>query len=61
LGGSVHTIKENGEALVTAIKGNGLDVNGDKTKYMVMSREENAEESLSVNIDNISNSNKSTN
>jgi len=37
LGGSVHTIKENAEALVVASKENGLEVNADKTKYMVMS------------------------
>jgi len=37
LGGSVHTIKENIEALVVARKENGLKVNADKTKYMVMS------------------------
>ena len=37
LGGSVHTIKENTEALVVASKGIGLEVNAVKTKYMVMS------------------------
>jgi len=37
LGGSVHTVKENAEALVVASKENGLEVNADKTKYMVMS------------------------
>jgi len=37
LGGSVHTVKENAEALITASKDNGLEVNTDKTKYMVMS------------------------
>jgi hypothetical protein len=30
-------IKENAEALVVASKENGLEVNADKTKYMVMS------------------------
>jgi hypothetical protein len=42
LGGSVHTVKENVEALVVAIKEIGLEVNANKTKYMVMSRERNA-------------------
>ena len=42
LGGSVHTIKENAEALVVASKEIGLEVNVDKTKYMVMSRDQNA-------------------
>jgi len=37
LGGSVHTVKENAEALVVASKENGLQVNADKTKYKVMS------------------------
>jgi hypothetical protein len=38
LGGSVHTVTENAEALVVATKEIGLEVNTDKTKYMVMSR-----------------------
>ena len=37
LGGSVHTRKENAEALVVASKETGLEVNADITKYMVMS------------------------
>jgi len=37
LGGSVHTIKENTEALVVASKEIGLEVNVGTTKYMVMS------------------------
>jgi hypothetical protein len=37
LEGSVHTIKENAEALLVASKEIGLEVNADKTKYMVMS------------------------
>jgi len=32
LGGSVHTVKENAEALVFATKEIGLEVNADKTK-----------------------------
>jgi hypothetical protein len=36
LGGGVHTIKKNKEALVSACKENGLEVNADKGKYMVM-------------------------
>ena len=42
LGGSAHTVKENAEALVVAAKEIGLEVNADKTKYMVMSRDQNA-------------------
>ena len=37
LGGSVHTVKENGEALVVASKENELEVNAGKAKFMVMS------------------------
>jgi hypothetical protein len=37
LGGSAHTVKENVEALLVATKKTGLEVNADKTKYMVMS------------------------
>ena len=39
LGGSAHTVKENAEALLVATKEIGLEVNADKTKYMVMSRD----------------------
>jgi len=37
LGGSIHTVKENTEALVAATREIGLEVSADKTKYMVMS------------------------
>jgi hypothetical protein len=43
LGRSVHTIKKNAEAFVDPSKETGLEVNADKTKHMVMSREQNAE------------------
>jgi hypothetical protein len=42
LGGSIRAVKENAEALVVAAKEIGLEVNADKTKYMVMSRDQNA-------------------
>jgi hypothetical protein len=42
LGGSVHDIKKNTEALVVASKEIGLEVNAEKTKYVVMSRDQNA-------------------
>jgi len=38
LGGSIHTLKENAEALVAATRETGLEVSADKTKYMVISR-----------------------
>ena len=37
LGGSIHTVKENAEALIVASKEIGLDVNVDKTECLVMS------------------------
>jgi len=37
LGGNIPTIKKNAEALVVASKETGLEMNADKTKYMVMS------------------------
>jgi len=42
LGGSVRTVKENAEALVVASKEIALEVNADKTKYMLISRDQNA-------------------
>jgi hypothetical protein len=42
LGGSIHTITKNTEALLIASKEIGLEVNAEKTKYMVMSRDQNA-------------------
>jgi len=39
---SCNTSPTNAEALVVAYKEIGLDVNADKTKYMVMSRDQNA-------------------
>ena len=54
LGGSVHTVKENAEALIVASKEIRLEVNADKTKYMVMSRDQNAGQSHSMKSDNSS-------
>jgi len=42
LGGNVHTIKKNTEALLVHSKEIGLEVSADKTKYMVMSQDQNA-------------------
>ena len=52
LGGSIHTLKENTEALVAATREIGLEVSADKTEYMVMSRDQNAGRIHSVRIDN---------
>ena len=37
LGGNIHTLKENAEALVAASRESGLEESADKTKNMVMS------------------------
>jgi len=42
LGGSIHTIKKNTEALVVAGMEIGLEVGDDITKYTVMSQDQNA-------------------
>jgi len=42
LGRNIHTITKNTEALVVASKETELKVNADKTKYMVMSQDQNA-------------------
>ena len=54
LGGSIRTVKENAEALVVATKEIGLEVNADKTKYMVMSPEQTAGLSHTMKVDNSS-------
>ena len=47
-------MKENAEALLVATKEIGLEVNADKTKYRVMSRDWSAGRGHSVKIDNSS-------
>ena len=54
LGRIVHTIKENTETLVVARNYIGLEVNADKTKYIIMSRDQNAGRSQNIKIDNSS-------
>ena len=40
------------EALIVSSKENGLEVNANKTEYMVMSQDQNAGRSHSMKIDN---------
>jgi len=42
LGGRVQTVKENEENLIVASKEIGLEGNADKTKYIIMSRDQDA-------------------
>jgi hypothetical protein len=52
LGGSIHAIKKNTEALAVASKEIGLEVNAEKTKYMVMSHNQNAGQNHIIMLDN---------
>jgi len=48
LGRSIHTIKKNTEALIVASNETEIKVNVDKTKYMVMSQDQNAGQSHNI-------------
>jgi hypothetical protein len=52
LGGSIHNIRKNTEALLIASKDIGLEANAEKTKYMVMSRDQNAGQNGYIQIGN---------
>jgi len=53
LGGNTDTLMVNAEALVATSREIGLEVSADKTKCMVMSRDQNAGQNQSVRIDNV--------
>jgi hypothetical protein len=50
LGGSIHTIRKNTEALVITSKGIGLEENTEKTKYVVMSQDQNAGQNGNIQV-----------
>jgi len=52
LGGSLHTLKKNTGALVVASKEICLELNADKTKYIITSRDQNAGESQNKGTEN---------
>jgi hypothetical protein len=50
LGGSVYTTQTNTETLLVASKKIGIEVNADKNKYMVMSRDQNSSRSHNMTL-----------
>jgi hypothetical protein len=52
LGESVHATKKIKDALVVASKEIGLEINADKTKYIVIYREQNAPQIYDIKVDN---------
>jgi hypothetical protein len=52
LGDNVDAIKKNMETLIDSSKEVGLEVNTEKTKYMLLSRHQNAGQSNDIKITN---------
>jgi len=50
--GSIQTITKNTVDLVVASRETGLEANAEKTKFMLMSRDQNAVQNPSTKIDN---------
>jgi hypothetical protein len=49
---SVNTIKENSETLLEVSRDIGVEINAEKTKYMIMSRHPNSEQNQNIRIAN---------
>jgi hypothetical protein len=50
LGDNIDTIKKNTKTLIDASKDVGLEVNAEKTKYMLLSRHQNAGQNENIKI-----------
>jgi hypothetical protein len=53
-GDNIDTINKNTQTLIDASKEVGLEVNVEKTKYMLVSRDQNAGQNQEIKIGNIS-------
>jgi hypothetical protein len=52
LGGNIGTVDKNTETLIDASKEVGLEVNVEKTKCMLVSRDQNADQNQDIKIAN---------
>ena len=54
MGGSDNIIKKNAAVILVASKEDGIEVNADKTKYMITSRDQNTWQNHNIKIYNSS-------